>query len=113
MRRLLTALISLSVCAGALTVAAAPAAHAAPKKIVTGWIPYWMATPGNPVGVNNAVANADLFTEVSPFIYSALAAGSKGVRVALNPNFSNGAANAAPRSGDEGDFGVGHFYRGS
>lgn len=95
MRRLLTALISLSVCAGALTVAAAPAAHAAPKKIVTGWIPYWMATPGNPVGVNNAVANADLFTEVSPFIYSALAAGSKGVRVALNPNFSNGAANAA------------------
>lgn len=94
-RRLLTALVSLSVCAGALSVAAAPAAHAAPKKIVTGWIPYWMATPGNPVGVNNAVANADLFTEVSPFIYSALPAGSKGVRVALNPNFSNGAANAA------------------
>ena len=93
MRRLLTALVSLAVCAGALTVA--PAAHAAPKKIVTGWIPYWMATPGNPVGVNSAVANADLFTEVSPFIYSALAAGSKGVRVALNPNFSNGAANAA------------------
>ena len=95
MRRLLTALVSLSVCAGALTVAAAPAAQAAPKKIVTGWIPYWMATPGNPVGVNNAVANADLFSEVSPFIYSALAAGTKGVRVALNPNFSNGAANAA------------------
>lgn len=95
MRRVITALFSLSVCAGALTVAAAPAAQAAPKKIVTGWIPYWMATPGNPVGVNSAVANADLFTEVSPFIYSALAAGSKGVRVALNPNFSNGAANAA------------------
>jgi spore germination protein YaaH len=54
-----------------------------------------MSTPGNPVGVNSAVANADLFTDVSPFIYSALSAGSKGVRVALNPNFSNGAANAA------------------
>jgi len=76
-------------------VVAAPAAQAAPKKIVTGWIPYWMATPGNPAGVNSAVANADLFTEVSPFIYSALAAGTKGVRVTLNPNFSNGAANAA------------------
>ena len=95
MRRLLTALVSLSVCAGALTLAVAPAAQAAPKKIVTGWIPYWMATPGNPQGVNSAVANADLFAEVSPFIYSALAAGSKGVRVALNPNFSNGASNAA------------------
>jgi len=94
-RRLLTALVSLSVCAGALTVAAAPAVQAAPKKIVTGWLPYWLATPGNPVGVNSAVANADLFSEVSPFIYSALPAGSKGVRVALNPNFSNGAANAA------------------
>ncbi len=91
MRRLITALVSVL----ALTVAISPAAHAAPKKIVTGWIPYWMATPGNPVGVNNAVANADLFSEVSPFIYSALSAGSKGVRVALNPNFSNGAANAA------------------
>ena len=91
LRRLIIALVS----ALALTVAIAPMAEATPKKIVTGWIPYWMATPGNPVGVNNAVANADLFSEVSPFIYSALAAGSKGVRVTLNPNFSNGAANAA------------------
>jgi spore germination protein YaaH len=91
LRRLITALVSVL----ALAVAISPAAQATPKKIVTGWIPYWMATPGNPVGVNNAVANADLFSEVSPFIYSALPAGSKGVRVALNPNFSNGAANAA------------------
>ncbi|MEY4136783.1 MAG: hypothetical protein RL205_911, partial [Actinomycetota bacterium] len=90
-RRVIIALVS----ALTLAVAISPAADAAPKKIVTGWIPYWMATPGNPVGVNNAVANADLFSEISPFIYSALPAGSKGVRVALNPNFSNGAANAA------------------
>ena len=91
LRRVITAIASML----ALAVVLSPMAEAAPKKIVTGWIPYWMSTPGNPVGVNTAVANADLFSEVSPFIYSALPAGSKGVRVALNPNFSNGAANAA------------------
>lgn len=91
LRRVITAIASML----ALAVVFSPMAEAAPKKIVTGWIPYWMSTPGNPVGVNTAVANADLFSEVSPFIYSALPAGSKGVRVALNPNFSNGAANAA------------------
>jgi spore germination protein len=91
LRRVITAIASML----ALAVVLSPMAEAAPKKIVTGWIPYWMSTPGNPVGVNAAVANADLFSEVSPFIYSALPAGSNGVRVALNPNFSNGAANAA------------------
>ena len=54
-----------------------------------------MTTPGRPDGVNSAVQNADLFTDVSPFWYSATAKAGGGVQVRLNPNFSNGAANAA------------------
>lgn len=75
----------------------APPANAdpAPKPIVTGWMPYWFTTPAKPQGINAAVANADLFTEVSPFWYSATVGGPNGVQVVLNPNFTNGAANEA------------------
>ena len=43
--------------------------------------------------MNSAVQNADLFTDVSPFWYSATAKSGGGVQVRLNPNFTNGAAN--------------------
>ena len=46
LRRVITAIASML----ALAVVLSPMAEAAPKKIVTGWIPYWMSTPGNPVG---------------------------------------------------------------
>ena len=75
-----------------------PAAQAdgpAPKRVASGWLPYWMTSPGRPVGVTSAVQNADLFTDVSPFWYSATAKSGGGVQVRLNPNFTNGAANAA------------------
>jgi spore germination protein YaaH len=73
-------------------------AHAdgpAPKKVASGWLPYWMTSPTRPVGVTSAVQNADLFTEVSPFWFSATAKAGAGVQVTFNPNFTNGAANAA------------------
>jgi len=66
-----------------------------PKRIVSGWIPYWMASPNHPEGINSAVQNADLFTDVSPFWFSATANAGGGVKVGFNPNYGNGAANSA------------------
>lgn len=94
MRRAVVGLLSILVLlAGALTVPVQ--ANPAPKPILSGWIPYWMSTQSNPVGINSAVQNADLFVDVSPFWYSALAKPGGGVRLAINPNFSNGASNIA------------------
>lgn len=77
------------------TLLTAPAAQADPSgRVASGWIPYWMSSPSRPAGVNSAVQNADLFVDVSPFWYSATKSGN-GVKVGLNSNFTNGAANVA------------------
>jgi spore germination protein YaaH len=92
------ALIAIASCLAVAVSLAAPGPAKAdappPKKVVSGWIPYWLASPANPQGVNSAVQNAGLITDVSPFWFSATAA-SPGVKVGFNPNFTNGAANAA------------------
>ena len=94
MRRVLVGLLLVSTfLAGSLV--APSAANAEPARIASGWIPYWVTSPSKPLGINSAVANADLFTDVSPFWYSALVGGPAGVQVKINPNFGNGAANIA------------------
>ncbi len=96
MRRILVIAASLVLLAtGIGGIPAAQADGPAPKRVASGWLPYWMTSPGRPAGVNSAVQNADLFTDVSPFWYSATAKSGGGVQVRLNPNFTNGAANAA------------------
>jgi len=99
MRRLpLPLLTATALIAGLLVgqVDKAPAAHAnTPDRVISGWMPYWMTSPGRPTGVDSAVANADLFEDVSPFWYSATARKGGGVEVKLNPNFTNGDANVA------------------
>jgi spore germination protein YaaH len=93
-----TAIALLSMLTAAVLVGLPTAAQAdspPPKKVASGWMPYWMTSPGRPQGVNSAVQNAGIFTDVSPFWYSATAKTVGGVQVRLNPNFSNGAANAA------------------
>lgn len=77
-----------------LPAGSAQAEGPAPKRVASGWLPYWMTTPSSPAGITSAVQNADLFVDVSPFWYSAVKKGD-GVQVVLNPNFSNGAANVA------------------
>jgi spore germination protein YaaH len=94
-RTVLLALTLVLLALGLGPVPAAQADGAPPKRVASGWLPYWMTTPGRPDGVNSAVQNADLFADVSPFWYSATAASGGGVAVKLNPNFSNGAANVA------------------
>lgn len=94
MRRAVVGIVSIAILvAGVLTVPAS--ANPAPKRILSGWIPYWMSTQTNPVGITSAVQNADLFVDVSPFWYSALAQSGGGVRIAVNPNFTNGSRNIA------------------
>ncbi len=99
MRRILVPLLTVfALTAGLLTglgAGAGPALANVPDRVLSGWMPYWMTSPSNPEGVDSAVANADLFEDVSPFWYSATAKPGGGVQVRLNPNFSNAASNIA------------------
>lgn len=73
-----------------------PAAHAeGGPKIISGWMPYWMTSPSNPSGITNAVANADVLKDVSPFWFSAVSGGAAGVTVKFNPNFGGAESNSA------------------
>lgn len=94
MRRVLVGLLITSTLL-AVSLIAPTTATAAPARIASGWIPYWVSSPSKPQGINSAVANADLLTDVSPFWYSALVGGPAGVQIKINPNFGNGAANIA------------------
>ncbi len=96
MRRAVIALLSMLMAAALVGVPTAANADAPPpKKVASGWMPYWMTSPAHPQGVNSAVQNAGIFTDVSPFWYSATGKPGGGVQVGLNPNFTNGKANAA------------------
>jgi len=87
------ALIAVAIMSSALVM---PAAHAdGGPKIITGWMPYWMTSPAKPAGITNAVANADVLKDVSPFWFSAVSGGAAGVTVKFNPNFGGAEANAA------------------
>lgn len=76
-----------------LTVAPAQANNP-PVKIVSGWIPYWMSSQKIPVGITNAVNNADIISDVSPFWYSATGTMGENVKVAFNSNFGAATTNA-------------------
>ncbi len=99
MRRFPLALGVVLALVGSLLVGqvpgASPVAANAPERVLSGWMPYWMTSPARPTGVDSAVANADLFEDVSPFWYSATARKGGGVKVELNRNFTNGEANVA------------------
>ena len=56
----------------------AEAADPAPRPIMSGWIPYWATSDG----VDSLVANEDLFTDVSPFWYSAQLLSNGNIRIA-------------------------------
>lgn len=92
MRRVVTLLASLALAVTLLPAGPAAADGPPPKRIVSGWIPYWVSTPGSPSGITSAAQNADLITDVSPFWYSATARSGGGVTVRVNPNFSGGSS---------------------
>ena len=93
MRRLTVLLLALLMSAAVVVVPqTAQADGPTPKRVSSGWLPYWKTSPTHPEGVTSAIQNADLFTDVSPFWFSATARNGGGVKVGFNPNFSNGAA---------------------
>ena len=96
MRRLtLLVLAAVLLLGGIGPMAPAQADGPPPKRIASGWLPYWMTSPARPAGVESAVQNADLLSDVSPFWYAATAKSGGGVKVGFNANFTGGAANAA------------------
>jgi spore germination protein YaaH len=53
-----------------------------------------MSSQGKPQGINTAIANSDLFVDVSPFWYSATKGGPNGVKVGFNANYGSASANS-------------------
>jgi spore germination protein YaaH len=72
-RRLWAAVAAGALAVGLVQVAGPVESEAAgSQRIVSGWMPYWSTT----ASTASVVANADLFSEVSPFWYSATWTGS-------------------------------------
>ena len=73
-RQLVAAATGLIVGATAFVIAVPTAGSAAvapvPRRILSGWLPYWTPT----TSTNVAVANSDLFSDASPFWHSATSA---------------------------------------
>lgn len=90
-----SAFLAVSLALSGVILATPAAAEQGLPRIATGWMPYWFTSEKAPQGIANAVANADVLTEVSPFWYSATKGGPAGVTIGFNPNFTNAAANAA------------------
>lgn len=62
----------LAVLTPAAVVPAAAATADPPRRIMSGWLPYWAPV----TSADSVVANVDLFTDASPFWYSAVWSGS-------------------------------------
>ncbi len=91
----------------AVGLTAAPIqANNPPVKIVSGWIPYWMSSQKIPVGITNAVNNADVISDVSPFWYSATGTSGGNVTVGFNANYGSATANAAWATGQLRNAGI-------
>ncbi len=67
--------LGLALLVSTVPVTASAVDAPAPRRIVTGWMPYWSTA----ASTASVVANADLFTEVSPFWYSAQWSGGRSV----------------------------------
>lgn len=66
------AAVAVTALMSAFVVPAHAASAKTPRRIVSGWLPYWTTS----TSTSTVVANADLFNEVSPFWFSAVSAGS-------------------------------------
>jgi len=82
-------------CLATVGALAAQPADASPNRILSGWIPYWLSGSTSASGIASAIANASLFTDVSPFWFTAVPGGANGTQVIINKAFANGVAAAA------------------
>lgn len=88
--RIRLAAVFLLVCAVALlavpsaspAAAVAPSEAGTPKRMMSGWLPYWTTAES----VNSFVANADLFSDISPFWHNAAKSSSSPSGVTIQNN---------------------------
>ncbi len=73
MQRLVAALAAAALILAGLAVGVAPASARTSAPAMSGWLPYWLLG----TSTNVALANDDLFDDVSPFWYDAQADGTK------------------------------------
>jgi spore germination protein YaaH len=76
--------LAATVVASAPTAGAAASAPPAPRRIVSGWMPYWTTDSSTA----DVVANADMFSDVSPFWYSARSAGVIAAQISSSTRVS-------------------------
>ncbi len=95
MRRVLRRMAIGLACLATVGALAAQPADASPNRILSGWIPYWLSGSTSASGIASAIANASLFTDVSPFWFTAVPGGANGTQVIINKAFANGVAAAA------------------
>ncbi len=80
---------------GAMPALAAPAAADSGQRIMSGWLPYWTTTEST----NSFVANADLFSDISPFWHNAVQStkSASGVSIKNNALSSGTRASVLPK----------------
>lgn len=83
-RAALVATTSMSLAVVALPTVATTSAQAdtAPKRMMSGWLPYWT----NQASVDSFLANSDLFSDISPFWHNAVSSGSTASGIAIQNN---------------------------
>ncbi|NQU36487.1 MAG: hypothetical protein HQ526_02685, partial [Actinobacteria bacterium] len=88
MRRTIAALSAVGLVAAGIVPsagiaqAAAPAEANPPKRIMSGWLPYWTTSEST----KSFVANASLFSDISPFWHNAVKSSSSSSKVAIQNN---------------------------
>ena len=84
-RQWVVAATSVALLATAVVAGGSPAHAASDEPTMSGWLPYWSLGSAT----SAAVANADLFSDVSPFWFDATADGSKASTVSIDETWIN------------------------
>lgn len=86
--RLTVFLASLGLVSTAMVAAAVPASASSPQPIVTGWLPYWTTS----ASLSSYTANADLFSDVSPFWHDTANGSTPGTVTIIDHNIGQNKA---------------------
>lgn len=84
--RWVSAVVCIAVAVATFGIVSAPssasAAAGVPKRMMSGWLPYWSSGQS----LNSVVANAELFSDVSPFWHNASSSSSTASGVKIDSN---------------------------
>lgn len=93
--RWVCAVVCIAVAVATFGIVSAPssasAAAGVPKRVMSGWLPYWSSGQS----LNSVVANAELFSDVSPFWHNASSSGSTASGVKIDSHALSSGTRAA------------------